>query len=86
LRERLQRLRRLWLRLLPVMGVLPNLLGLRFPITLQDAGRHGRVSNPAIDVLRVADPTKKCQTAKRRTPETLAREGGGAELWRRCVC
>jgi bacteriocin biosynthesis cyclodehydratase domain-containing protein len=35
------------------------------------------VSNPAIDVLRVADPTKKCQTAKRRTPETLAREGGG---------
>jgi hypothetical protein len=112
----LQRLRRLWLRLLPVVGILPNLLDLSFPITLQDAGRHGRVSNPAIDVLfaalhtwmraqgvlmaaeRVADPTKKCRTTKRRTRKRWrARSAepwqrkkmpclGGAELWRRlCV-
>ena len=54
MRKRLQRLRRLWLRLLPVARILPNLLDLSFPITLQDAGRHGRVSNPAIDVLFAA--------------------------------
>jgi hypothetical protein len=60
LRKRLQRLRGLWLQLLPVVGILPNLLDLSFRITLQDAGRHGRVSNPAIDVLLAAPHTWMC--------------------------
>jgi hypothetical protein len=98
------------------VGILPNLLDLSFPITLRDAGRHGRVSNPTIDVLfsalhtwmraqgvlmaaeRIADPTEKCRTKKRRTwkrrrarsAEPWQREKmpcrGGVELWRRCVC